>query len=86
VPSVACIVEGHGDRLSIPIILRRVAEREGVFNLRVVGPFRVPRYTLLRQGELERVVERAARSLGGEGGILIVVDADDDLPSIRASD
>jgi hypothetical protein len=34
----------------------------------------------VRTGELERAVERAARSLGGGGGVLIVVDADDDLP------
>jgi hypothetical protein len=79
-PSVACIVEGHGDRLSIPIILRRVAEREGIFDLNVVGPFRIPRSTLVRTGELERAVERAARSLAGQGGILVVIDADDDLP------
>jgi hypothetical protein len=79
-PSVACIVEGHGDSLSIPVILRRVAEREGIFDLRVVGPYRIPRYTIVRTGELERAVERAARSLGGAGGILVVLDADDDLP------
>jgi hypothetical protein len=77
---VACIVEGHGDGLSVPIILRRVAEREGIFDLRVVGPFRIPRYTIVRPGELERAIERAARGLGGVGGILIVLDADDDLP------
>lgn len=79
-PSVACIVEGQGDVISIPIILRRIAEREAVFDLRVVGPFRVPRYTIVRPGELERAVERAARTLGGQGGILLVLDADDDLP------
>lgn len=49
-PSVACIVEGQGDGVSISIILRRVAEREGVFDLRVVGPFRVPRHTLGENG------------------------------------
>jgi len=78
--SVACIVEGQGDRISIPIILRRIAEREGVLDLRIVGPFRIQRYAIVRPGELERAVERAARSLGGQGGILLVLDADDDLP------
>jgi hypothetical protein len=79
-PSVACIVEGQGDWISIPIILRRIAEREGVFDLRIVGPYRVQRYAIVRPGELERAVERAARSVGGQGGILTVLDADDDLP------
>ena len=79
-PSVACIVEGQGDVISIPIVLRRIAEREGVFDLRIVGPFRVQRYAIVRPGELERAVERAARSVAGQGGILLVLDADDDLP------
>ena len=52
-PAVACIVEGHGDGISIPIILRRVAERDVVFDLRIVGPFRIPRYTLVRAGEID---------------------------------
>src|SRR6266542_2408208 len=79
-PSIACIVEGQGDAISIPIILRRIAEREAIFDLRVVGPFRIPRYAIVRPGELERAVERAARTLRGQGGILLVLDADDDLP------
>lgn len=80
--SVACIVEGQGDVASIPIIVRRLAEREGVFDLRVTGPFRVQRYKIVRPGELERVVERAARSFDGPGGVLVVLDADDDLPCV----
>lgn len=77
-PRIGCIVEGHGDALSIPIILRRIAASRGVFDLTISGPFRHHRHAIVRAGELERAVERAARSLSGPGGILIVLDADDD--------
>jgi hypothetical protein len=76
--SLACIVEGHGDVASIPLIVRRIAAAEGAHDLRL-RVYRVRRQAIVRPGELERAVERAARSLGGEGAILVVLDADDDL-------
>lgn len=79
-PELACIVEGQGDVGSLPIILRRIAQAEGVFDLQIRGPYRVPRMRLVRAGEIERAVDRAARSLNGAGGVLVVLDADDDLP------
>ncbi len=79
---IACIVEGQGDVISIPIILRRIAAHEEVFDLEIVGTYRIPRYSLVRPGELERAVERAARTLGGAGGILVVIDADDDVACV----
>lgn len=78
----ACVVEGHGDALSVPDILRRLVRHLGHREPQLVGPFRVPKSTLVRQGELERVVERAARRLGGRGSIVVVLDADDDLPCL----
>src|SRR5262245_25836054 len=75
---LACIVEGHGDALSVPVIARRIAHSMDVYDVRIT-PFRVPRYAVVRPGELERAVERAARSLGGEPrGIIVLLDADDD--------
>lgn len=78
--SVACIVEGQGDVASIPIILRSIAAREGRPDVRIQRPYRIHRNTIVRPGELERAVDRAARSLGGPGAVLVVLDADDDLP------
>lgn len=77
---IALVVEGQSDRESLPIIIRRIAHREGVFDLKIVGPYRVSRYKIVRPGELERIVELAARTLAGAGGILVAVDADDDPP------
>jgi len=79
-PRVGCIVEGVGDVASVPIILRRIAERESVTDLDVPKPMRVSRLKIVRPGELERAVELTARRLGGKGGILVLLDADDDKP------
>jgi len=76
-PDLACIVEGQGDAASVPLIVRRIAAAQGVHAVRM-PVFRVHRQAIVRPGELERAVERAARSLGGRGGILVVLDADDD--------
>jgi hypothetical protein len=77
---IACIVEGKGDALSVPILVRRIGAGLGRHDLEVAGPFRVPRSTLVRQGELERAVERAARAPGQDRAVLVLIDADDDLP------
>jgi len=78
-PSLACIVESQGDVASIPIIVRRIAHEQGVYDV-TLQVYRVHRQTVVRTGELERAVDRAARSLERPGGILVVLDADDDLP------
>jgi hypothetical protein len=80
---IACIVEGQGDVVSVPILVRRIAGSHGRYDVNIVGPFRIPRNTLVRPSELERAVERAARATGGPGGaVLVLVDADDDAPCL----
>ncbi len=79
---IACIVEGHGEREAVPIILRRIAvslQIPGAVN--VVFSLRTPRSKLIKPGELERAVEFAARRIDGSGAILILIDADDDCPA-----
>ena len=79
---VACVVEGHGEVEALPILLRRLAERLPVpVNVQVPTPIRVPKSKLQKAGELERVVQLAARKAGIGGGILIVLDGDDDCPA-----
>jgi hypothetical protein len=82
VARIIAIVEGHGDQAAVPILLRRAAlvvAPDAVFE--VPRPVRVPRARLLRPDELERAVELAARQSGPDGGILILLDADDDCPA-----
>jgi hypothetical protein len=78
---LVAIVEGHGEVEAVPILIRRiVAAAVPGAGVEVAAPIRIPRSRLLKENELERVVELAARLSGQEGRILILLDADDDCP------
>jgi hypothetical protein len=80
--SIACIVEGDGDVEAVPILIRRVAARvDPALSILVRRPWRIPRSRLVRAGELERAIEGAARQVGRQGGILVLIDSDDDCPA-----
>ena len=81
--SIACIVEGHGDVKAIPILIRRIVrEIDPTLTLLIPEPaIRVPRSSIVKPGELERAVELARLKMKSPGGILIVVDADEDCPA-----
>jgi hypothetical protein len=80
--SIVCIVEGHGEVEAVPILLRRLAERlaPGIMVF-VPRAIRVTKSQLLREGELERAVELAARMDESVTGVLIMLDSDDDCPA-----
>ncbi len=79
---LAAIVGGDGECEAVPILVRRIARALDPGLIPVVHPvLRVPESRLIKQGELERTVELAARKLGGQGGILIVLDCDDGCPA-----
>ena len=74
---VAAIVEGHGEVEAVPILIRRIAaELDPTTAVNVDPVLRVPASSLLKNGELERQVERAARKLQGKGCILVLIDCD----------
>lgn len=84
--AVACVVEGHGDVKAMPILVRVLAEKAGVFDLSVLQPHRCPRTRLIAHGpvagpDLNRVMRLQAGRVGNSGALLVVVDADDDDPS-----
>jgi hypothetical protein len=81
--AIACIVEGHGEREAVPVIVRRIAAAvDPTVDLRIPHPIRVPKGRLLRAGELERALALAsARVRGTPGGVLVVLDSDDDCPA-----
>jgi len=74
---IAAIVEGHGECEAVPILIRRIAQViDPGFVPKVLPPLRVPASRLLKEGEMERSVELAARKLQGQGAILVVLDCD----------
>jgi hypothetical protein len=79
---IISIVEGHGDQHALPLLLRRIVLNLGLpTQVEIPKPIRVSRSKILKEGELERAVELAALQLDEAGGILILLDADDDCPA-----
>jgi hypothetical protein len=82
---LSCIVEGQGDVKSVPLLIRRIAGQvDPALYVDVAQARRVPRSTLVKTGEVEYVVNLAAKRLAGQGGILVLVDSDDDCPKTTA--
>ena len=85
--TIITIVEGQGEVFAVPILIRRIAAAvEPSVAPQVPKPIRVKRHRFLKENELERYVDLAARQAGPDGCILIILDADDDCPPERASE
>lgn len=80
---VAPIVEGHGETEALPILLRRMAVSAGIAEpLRVNPPLRVKSGSFLTDDVYfhKYVSAAAAKAVQGNGGVLILLDCEDDLP------
>ena len=77
------MVEGHGEVEALPVLIRRIAQEfDPQLSVIIPQPIRSKRDRLLhRSGELERAIELAARNVAGAGGILLILDADQDCPA-----
>lgn len=80
--TIGCVVEGHGEVQSVPALIRRIAQQlNPALAVVIPHPVRMPKSKLLKQGELERATQLAALNAGREGGILVVLDSDEDCPA-----
>ena len=79
--AIVPIVEGHSEIGSVPILLRHMLQRAGIYELEVAKPFRVKRDRVVRSDELEKAVVFASRARAGAAAILVLLDADDDCPA-----
>jgi hypothetical protein len=77
---IGCIVEGHGEEQAVPLLLRRIVTAwvDPPVSVSIPITLRVQRDRLKRPGELERALELIARRLAGDGGILVLIDAEED--------
>lgn len=81
-PTIAPIVEGHGEVYAVPALLHRIAHDLGVYDLNVVTPLRVSVSKIRAAStELTARVQAAAERVGDLGGVLVIVDADDHCPA-----
>jgi hypothetical protein len=80
---IATVVEGHGDVQAVPVLIRRCAKEEcdPAVDVSLPHPVRIPRSKLLMPGELERAVSLAFYQAGPDGGVVVILDADDDCPA-----
>lgn len=77
--TIVPIVEGEGEVTAVPILLRRMVPAiDPTRAVTVAKPIRRPRGSLLKDSELERYVDLATRTHGGNGAVLVLLDADDD--------
>jgi len=78
-PVVVPVVEGHGESSAVPMLLRRFCWELG-WSHQVAQAFRVPRTSLADPKKLSDAVAVASRNVPGAGGVLVLLDADDDCP------
>ena len=80
---IGCIVEGHGEVKAVPVLIRKIAgELFPELPISVPLPIRVPRTKLVQDGELKRSVELAARKVGKQGALFILLDSDRECPAV----
>ena len=85
--TIASIVEGHGEVVALPLLMRRIAAQVATGRVvKTLHPFRVPRQNFLKPGEIERRVEFVANRSGANGRILILLDANSDCPKTLAAE
>jgi len=79
IDSIVPIVEGQAEVDSMPVLMRRLLEEWGIYQLRIEKPVRVKRNQIIKQGELERRVTLAMQRPDCRA-VVIIIDADDDCP------
>ncbi|MEU8196609.1 DUF4276 family protein [Microbispora amethystogenes] len=79
--TIASVVEGEGEVSALPVLLRRIAGTLSLWNVRIPPPRRVPRTKLVAPGGVEDAVLQASYQVTGAGGILLLIDSDDDCPA-----
>ena len=79
--SIVPIVEGQGEVEAVPELLRRILHEMNADHVTVLRPFRVKRNQVVREGKIERAVRQALRDREEAGGIMVILDSDDDCPA-----
>ncbi len=78
---IKCIVEGKGEVVALPALLHKLIGQFCPDCLLITPPpILKTRSSLPKTGGLEKWVEVAARNTHRKGGVLVLLDADDDLP------
>ncbi len=84
--SIVSIVEGQGEVAAVPTLLRRICEEKQLFNnghISINPPIRIKSGSFLNDDKyFEKYVSLAAeKAAQNNGGVLILIDCDDDCPA-----
>jgi hypothetical protein len=79
--SIVPIVEGHSEVESVGVLLRRLLRTFNRLDIQIARPFRVKRYQVVKEGQIERAVTQGTRGRENVGAVLVLLDADDDCPA-----
>jgi hypothetical protein len=74
------IVEGQGEVSAIPVLLRRLRDEAGAYDVDIAPPIRRTRSDLVKERTL-RIAVRLALKDPETRAVLIIFDADDDCPA-----
>ena len=74
------LVEGHGEVRALPTLLRRLIPPEQLADIELMAPLRQPRSAVVLPTELEKAVEFLRHKVGANGALLVLLDANGDLP------
>ena len=79
VVTIASVVEGFGEVTAFPVLLRRLAQRRGL-SVVVTEPHRIGRPDMLIPARILAATRVQLARCRGHGGVLVLLDADDDCP------
>ena len=83
-PTIALIVEGHGEEAAIrPLINNIIGSCDGIVYPKIMQPYREPWGSLVnRAGDLERCADIVLREGGPGSRLLVLLDADGYCPAL----
>ncbi len=81
------VVTGHGEVTAVPVLVRRIAERLGIYGVEILKPFRLAEGKVYKDNEIDRALRFVASQVDSDGGVLVLLDADmegHDCPATEA--
>lgn len=79
VVTIASVVEGFGEVRAFPVLLRRLAQRRGIPAV-ITEPHRIGRPDMTVPARVSAAMRVQLARCRGHGGVLVLLDADDDCP------
>lgn len=75
---VATIIEGHGEVKAVPVLIRRLCNEAGLYDIDLPNPYRDHRSNLVDPAKVQQIISVVRRYQ--PDAILILFDADDQCP------